>query len=78
MTVTNRMLVWRYAEYATAQRGDFLFRNTRGILIDKEIELHFTTVNMTIVVHHYGLNTATNHLADNLSHANRLLIYYIC
>ena len=26
----------------------------------------------------YGFNTAADHLADNLSHANRLLIYCIC
>lgn len=72
-TITNRMLVRRYAKYATTQSGDLLFRNARGILVDKEIELHFATVDMTVVVHHHGLNTAANHFADNLSHANWFL-----
>lgn len=72
-TVTNRMLVRRYAEYTTTQSSDFLFRNARGILIDKEIKLHFAAVDIPVVVHHYRFNTAANHFADNLSYANRLL-----
>ena len=67
------MLVRRYTEYTATQRDDFLFGNTCGILINKEIELHLTTVDMTVVVHYHGLNTAANHFANNLSYANRLL-----
>ncbi|SPU22901.1 Uncharacterised protein [Bifidobacterium adolescentis] len=67
------MLVRRYTEYTTAQGGDFLFRNTRGILVNKEIELHFTAVDVAIVIHHYCLNTTANHFANNLGHPNRFL-----
>ncbi len=72
------MLVRWYTKHATTQSSDFLFRNIRGILINQEIKLYFAAVDMPIVVHHYGFNTAADHLADNLSHANRLLIYCIC
>ena len=67
------MLVRRYTEYTTAQGGDFLFRNTRGILVNKEIELHFTAVDVAVVIHHYRLNTTANHFANNLGHPNRFL-----
>ena len=65
------MLVRRYTEYSATQSSDFLFRNTRGILVNKEIELHFTAVNVAVVIHHYRLNTTTIHFANNLSHTNR-------
>jgi len=65
------MLVRRYTEYTTAQGGDFLFRNTRGILVNKEIELHFTAVDMAVVVHHYGFDTTAKHFPHDLSHTNR-------
>ena len=67
------MLVRRYTEYTTAQGGDFLFRNTRGILVNKEIKLHFTAVDVAVVIHHYRLNTTAIHFANNLSHTNRPL-----
>lgn len=76
-TVTNRMLIRRYAEHTASQSDDFLFRNTRGILIHKEVKLHLAAVNVAVIVHHHGLHTTANHFADNLGYANRLLTYCI-
>ena len=72
--VTNRMLVRRYTEDTTTQRGDFFFGNTRGILVNKEIELHFATVYVAVIVHHNSFHTTAIHFANDLRHTNRLLL----
>ena len=36
-----------------------------------KIELHFATVDMAVVVHHYGFDTTAKHLSHDLGHANR-------
>ena len=71
LAVAKGMLVWRDAKNAAAQRFDFLFWNASRIGIHQKIELHFATVDMAVVVHHYGFDTTAKHFSHDLGYANR-------
>ena len=65
------MLVGRYLENSAAERFDFFTRNKCRIGINKKVKLHFTAVNMTVVIHDDGFDAAADHLANNLRYSNR-------
>lgn len=58
-------------ENTAAQRFNFLFWNASGISIHQKIELHFVAVDMAVVVHHHGFDTAAEHLPHDLGYSNR-------
>lgn len=68
--VFSYMLIGRYLKDPATERFDLITGNKRRIGIDKKIELHFASVNMTIVVHDDCLNAAAKHLAHDLGDAN--------
>ena len=69
--VFNNMLIGRNLKDPATERFDFFTRNERRIGINKKVKLHFTAVNMTVVIHDDGLDSAANHLTNNLSYPNR-------
>lgn len=69
--VFNYMLVGRNLENSAAERFNLFTRNKRRIGIDKKIKLHFTSIDMTIIVHNNSLDAAAKHLAHNLGYPNR-------
>lgn len=68
--VFNNMLIGRNLKDPATEGFDFFTGNKRRIGIDKKIELHFASVNMTIVIHDDCLNAAAKHLAHDLGDAN--------
>lgn len=68
--VFNNMLIGRNLKDPATEGFDFFTGNKRRIGIDKKIELHFASVNMTIVIHDDFLNAAAKHLAHDLGDAN--------
>ena len=68
--VLNNMLIGRNLKDPATEGFDFFTGNKRRIGIDKKIELHFASVNMTIVIHDDCLNAAAKHLAHDLGDAN--------
>ena len=69
--VFDNMLVGRNLENPAAERFNLVTGNKRRIGIDKKVKLYFAVINMAVVIHDDSLNTAANHLANNLSHPNR-------
>lgn len=68
--VFNNMLIGRNLKDPATEGFDFFARNERRIGIDKEIELHFTAIDMTVVIHNDGLNAAAIHFSDYLCDTN--------
>ena len=68
--VFNNMLIGRNLKDPATEGFDFFTGNKRRIGIDKKIELHFASVNMTIVIHDDCLTAAAKHLAHDLGDAN--------
>ena len=56
--VFNNMLIGRNLKDPATERFDFFTRNERRIGINKKVKLHFTAVNMTVVIHDDGLDSA--------------------
>ena len=73
-TVTNWMLIGRNIKHSPAQGSNLFLGNVCRILVDNKIKLYLVSINMAVIIHHYGFNTATNHLTDNLGYANWLLL----
>lgn len=71
LAVAKRMLVWGDTKNTAAQRFNFLFWNASGISIHQKIKLHFVAVDMAVVVHHHGFDTAAEHLPHDLGYSNR-------
>ena len=69
--VFNNMLIGRNLKDPATEGFDFFARNERRIGIDKKIELYFTAIDVAIVIHDDGLDSAANHLTNNLSYPNR-------
>mgnify|MGYP006868095579 FL=1 len=68
--VFNYMLIGRNLEDSATERFNLLAGHKSRIGIDKEIELHFTAIDMTVVIHNDGLNAAAIHLSDYLCDTN--------
>lgn len=68
--VFNNMLIGRNLKDPATEGFDFFTGNKRRIGIDKKIELHFASVNMTIVIHDDCLNAAAIHFSDYLCDTN--------
>lgn len=68
--IFNNVLIGRNLKDPATERFDFFTGNKRRIGIDQKIELHFASVNMTIVIHDDCLNAAAKHLAHDLGDAN--------
>ena len=64
--VFSHMLIGRNLKDPATKRFNFFARNERRIGINKKVKLHFTTVNMTVVIHDNSFNAATKHLAHDL------------
>ena len=69
--VFDNMLVGRNLENPAAERFNLVTGNKRRIGIDKKVKLYFAVINMAVVIHDDSLNTAANHLANDLSYSNR-------
>lgn len=69
--VFSYMLIGRYLKDPATERFDLVTGNKRRIGINKKVKLHFTAIDVTIVIHNDSFDAATNHLANNLSHPNR-------
>ena len=69
--VFSYMLIGRYLKDPATERFDLVTGNKRRIGINKKIKLHFTAIDVTIVIHNDSFDAAANHLANNLSHPNR-------
>ena len=68
--VFNYMLIGRNLEDSATERFNLLAGHKSRIGIDKEIELHFTAIDMTVVIHNDGLNAAAIHFTDYLCDTN--------
>ena len=68
--VFNYMLIGRNLEDSATERFNLLAGHKSRIGINKEIELHFTAIDMTIVIHNDGLNAAAIHFSDYLCDTN--------
>ena len=68
--VFNYMLIGRNLEDSATERFNLLAGHKSRIGIDKEIELHFTAIDMTVIIHNDGLNAAAIHLSDYLCDTN--------
>ena len=68
--ITSKMLIRRHLKETTAQILYLLIWNNGRVGINYEIKLHFTPVNMAVIVHDNGLNASANHLANDLGHPN--------
>ena len=69
--VFSYMLIGRYLKDPATERFDLVTGNKRRIGINKKVKLHFTAIDVTIVIHNDSFDAAANHLANNLSHPNR-------
>ncbi len=70
--VFNYMLIGRNLEDSATERFNLLAGNKSRIGIDKEIELHFTAIDMTVVIHNDGFNAAAVHFSNYLCDSNRI------
>ncbi len=68
--VFNYMLIGRNLEDSATERFNLLAGHKSRIGIDKEIELHLITVNVTVVIHDNSLNAAAIHFSDYLCDTN--------
>lgn len=68
--VFSYMLIGRYLKDPATERFDLVTGNKRRIGINKKVKLHFTTVNMTVVIHDNSFNAATKHLTHDLGDAD--------
>lgn len=68
--VFNYMLIGRNLEDSATERFNLLAGHKSRIGINKEIELHFTVIDMTVVIHNDGLNAAAIHFSDYLCDTN--------
>lgn len=69
--VFSYMLIGRYLKDPATERFDLVTGNKRRIGINKKVKLHFTAIDVTIVIHNDSFDAATNHLANNLGYPNR-------
>lgn len=69
--ICDGALVRRNGKNSTTERFDFFTRYERRILIHDEVKLHNGTVHMTVVIHNDRFEATTEHLAHNMSNANR-------
>ena len=72
--IFDYMLVGRNFENSAAERFNLLARHKRGVRINQEIELNFTTIDMTVIVHNDRFDTAAKHLAHDLGDADRFFL----
>ena len=69
--IFNYMLIGRNIKHPATKRFNLFTRDECRIGIDKKVKLHFTAVNVAVVIHDDSFDTTADHLANNLSYSNR-------
>ena len=69
--VFSYMLIRRNLKDPATERFNLVTGNKRRIGINKKVKLHFTAIDVAIVIHNDSLDAAANHLANNLGYPNR-------
>lgn len=68
--ILDWIAVRRNVEHTPTQRLNLVSRNCSGIRLYYEIKLHSATVDMTVMIHHSGFDSATHHPANYLCYTN--------
>ena len=59
--------------YPAAQRFNFVIISAALFPVNKKVELHLCSVNMSIIVHHHGFGSAAIHNGKQIQHPNWVL-----